>query len=361
MKLNPQSRLHKGILVADLLSGSWRQSPDKDLDLSESELDEIAPLLYGSGGAALGWWRLRGSHLETTSTAEVLHQAYRIQSLQAAIHEQKIQKVFNLLRKVNVEPLLAKGWAAAKLYPDAALRAYGDIDLCVRPEQFKAAREVVRSPEAGDCWVDLHSRFAEIGDRNLDQLFERSRLTKLNGTQIRIPSLEDHLALLSIHLLKHGAWRPLWLCDVAAAVESAPPDFDWNICLGGNRRRANWIASAIGLAHRLLNANIDNLLSARQVKELPGWLVENVLRQWADPFSIKQPPMSHPLPITHQLRQPGGLLSALRQRWPNPIIATVSVHGDFNGLPRLPYQIGNCALRISHLLFRIPTTLESEH
>jgi hypothetical protein len=49
---------------------------------------------------------------------------------------------------------------------------------------------------------------------------------ELNGAKIRILGAEDHLRLLCLHLLKHGAWRPLWLCDVAAALESRPSSFD---------------------------------------------------------------------------------------------------------------------------------------
>jgi hypothetical protein len=39
------------------------------------------------------------------------------------------------------------------------------------------------------------------------------------------------------------------------------------------------------------------------------------------------------------------LPAALGQRWPNPILATVSVNGQFNSFPRLPYQLGNCLVR----------------
>jgi hypothetical protein len=50
------------------------------------------------------------------------------------------------------------------------------------------------------------------------------------------------------------------------------------------------------------------------------------------------------------LRRPKGVLRDLRNRWPNPILATVAVNGRFNRLPRLPYQIGNCALRLSRFI-----------
>lgn len=355
------NRLRKGRLVATALAQSWRsENSPRALSLSTNELDEVTPLLYGSGAGALGWWRVRETELASTSSGEVLHQAYRLQALQTAIHEQKLEKVFRLLREAGVEPLLAKGWAAARFYPDAALRPYGDFDLLVRPEKFRIANEVLQSEEAADCWVDLHSSFSEIGDRSVEDLFGRSRTLIVGDEEVRVLGDEDHLALLCIHLLKHGAWRPLWLCDVGAIVESASPNFAWDLCLGTSSRRADWISCAIGLAHRLLGAELN--AKSRLTKEagnLPQWLVESVLKQWASPFAINQPPMSHSAPMGSYWKRPWGLAKAMRERWPNPILATISVNGQFNELPRLPYQMGNCAMRAGQFLIDLPGRLRS--
>lgn len=343
----------KGNLVAEVLAGAWRAPASATLPISERELDEVTPLLYDSGTAALGWRRVSKTPLRDTSSGEVLHQAYRLQSLQSAIHEQKIEKLFSLLRQAQVEAVLAKGWATAGMYVERALRPYGDIDICVRPEHFKSAEEVLSAPEASDCWVDLHRHFSEIDERTIDELFARSRTVSLGKELIRILGPEDQLALSCIHLLKHGAWRPLWLCDVGVAIETLPAAFDWDICLGRNNTRAHWIICAIGLAKRLLRAETDNLPPELNTG-LPLWLVENVTRQWANPFAADQPPMSHPVPISDLLRHPTGLVGGLRQRWPNAIIATISVNGEFNNLPRLPYQMANCLSRIGRLLLNSP-------
>jgi hypothetical protein len=357
--MKSRERLHTGHLVAEVLSGSWRCSGIPILQLTEPELDAVTPLLYDSGTAALGWHRLKETSLRDSSSAEMLHQAYRLQSLQSEVHEQKIEKVFRLFREAQIEGLLAKGWAAANLYSAKALRPYGDIDICVRPEHFKLAQEVLADPAARDCWVDLHKHFTEIDDRTVDQLFARARTVSLRKEEIRILGLEDQVALSCIHLLKHGAWRPLWLCDVGVAIESLPANFDWDICLGRNLTRANWTICAIGLARRLLRVEAVGL-PARLDVELPEWLVENVLKQWSRPFAIYQPPMSHPVPMQDLLRHPSGLFEGLRQRWPNPIIATISVNGEFNNLPRLPYQMANCLARIGRLLFNSPNGV-AEH
>ena len=79
--------------------------------------------------------------------------------------------------------------------------------------------------------------------------------------------------------------------------------------------------------------------------QLPGWLVDSVLQQWATPFALRQAPMSHPVPMRDLLRHPANLLAGLGQRWPNPILATVSVDGSFNEFPRFPYQVANLMSR----------------
>jgi hypothetical protein len=50
------------------------------------------------------------------------------------------------------------------------------------------------------------------------------------------------------------------------------------------------------------------------------------------------------------LRHPAGLVDGIRQRWPNAILATISVNGKLNNLPRLPYQLANCIVRMGRLV-----------
>lgn len=351
IKRRPESA---GTLVAAVLASSWRPQPPP-LDLSLSESNEVTPLLYESGAAALGWLRIQATELANSPSGDLLHQAYRLQVLQSSINETKIQKVFRLLRDEGIEPILFKGWAAARLYPQRGLRPYGDIDILVRPEDYAAAKITLSAPEARDCWVDLHRDLHELPDRRLDDLFARSELVEVEQaflpvpaeghSPIRVLGLEDHFALLAIHLLKHGAWRPLWLCDLAVILDTLPDTFDWDLCLGQKRLSVNWITTALGLAQSLLDAEIKEPALAAQARQVPDWLIGSVLKQWEAPSNMRQEPMNHAAPMAAYLRRPKGMLRDLRNRWPNPILATVAVKGRFNRLPRLPYQLGNCLLR----------------
>ena len=336
-----------GDLVAAILSKSWLDSFPPDPPLSPLELDQVASLLYQSGGAGLGWWRIRGSDLRRTTSGEMLHQAFRLQTLQAVIHETKIRRVFSLLRSVNVEPILIKGWAVARTYPQPALRPYGDIDLIVAPRDYQ--RAIRRVEQLRDCQIDFHALPFELADRSIEELFARSQLAPCGGAQVRILSQEDHFALLAIHLLKHGAWRPLWLCDLAVLLESSS-NFDWNICLGRDRRRANWILAATGLAQNLLHASIRDKEIAARAGKVPAWLRQQVLKEWDAPFADMQSPFRHRAPISFYLRRPRGLLGDLARRWPNPIVATISVKGTFGARRRARYEFGNWVMRAARVV-----------
>jgi hypothetical protein len=191
-------------------------------------------------------------------------------------------------------------------------------------------------PAAASCRVDLHAGFTQL-DGTWDEIVERTRLARLDDVEIRVPGAEDHLRLLCLHMLGHGAWRPVWLCDIAAAIEALPEDFDWARCLRGDPRQAHWVTCAVALARRVLGARGADSLPERPV---PRWLQTALLRQWGRPEHYMSTPS-----MSFVLRRPSLLPRALRLRWPNPIEATVDLHAPFNPLPRLPLQIAECLLR----------------
>lgn len=340
-----------GRLISTILRGAWRVATDSDLRLSVEELDEVTPLLYNSGAAALGWWRLRQTALRDAPSAELLHQAFRLQALVAETHETKVRKTFRLLRQAGVEPILIKGWAVSQLYPQFGLRPSGDIDLFVRRDDYRVAQKIIRGDEARDCWVDLHARIFELADRDPEDLFSRSEMRQCGDEEVRVLCLEDHFALLAVHLLKHGAWRPLWLCDLGLLLESMPECFDWRLCLGRSKQRSNWILSAVGLAHQLVGARIGNVEIAARSREIPRWLVPAVLKQWETPF--REAHESLPL-LAGYLRRPVDFVREIPNRWPDPIVATINVRGKFNNYPRVAYQLCEMAARTAKFFWSLP-------
>jgi hypothetical protein len=344
-----QSSAARGILIAQLMAGSWRPSQPLPV-ISSQELDSIATPLMRSGAGALAWWRIRDSGLRATTVAEQFQQVYRLQSLQAALHERSLKQIIPLLRSRAVEPVLVKGWAIARHYPDSGLRPYTDLDLCVLPDQYASARAALKDPECQTFNVDLHLGFGKFYDQRTDEIFERSQLVKLDDLEVRVLSAEDHLRLLCMHLLRHGAVRPIWLYDIAVLLETRTEDFDWDRCLGRSRQQADWVACALGLAHQLLRADVEGAPIARRAKKLPTWLAPTVLKEWGTPLhSLGQVAVY----LKHPVRVIRGLIKELPHHWPNPIEATVTLKGPFNELPRLPFQVGHVFSRAAAMLAQL--------
>jgi hypothetical protein len=342
-------KTRRGEAVASALAGAWRRDPPAS-QLSGKELRLVAPLLDRSGAGALAWWKVRKSHLSDTDAARGFLQSYRLQTLRAAVREGEIASLFSLLEAAGVDALLVKGWAAGRAYPEQSLRATGDIDLCVMRSQYLKAKDVLASPEGKRFWVDLHDGVGELNDTPFEELYERSHLFEVGGSRVRVLGEEDNLRLLCFHMLRHGAWRPLWLCDVAASVESRGEEFDWRCVLGGSRRRANWVLSALGLAQSLLGANVESTSAEEAAARLPQWLVSSVLERWARPFATEQGTLRHSAPMRAYLRRPQGLLKDLLNRWPGPVEATIAAGGRFDALPRWPFQLAHSFTRVAHFL-----------
>jgi Uncharacterised nucleotidyltransferase len=344
-----QSPAARGRRVAQLLTGSWQQSPPAGA-VSPQALDELTPLLLRAGAGGLAWCRVRHDAERLTPAAQHLQQAYRFQALAAALHEHHLKEAIPRLRRVGIEPVLVKGWAMSRLYPEPGMRPFSDLDLCVLPEHYRAASAALAGSESEAGNVDLHLGFGKFDRRQTDDMFARSQRVWLDDLEISVLSEEDHLLFLCLHLLRHGAVRPLWLCDIALMLEARAKDFDWDQCLGHSRQQADWVACAIGLAHQLLGANIEGTPIARRAKTLPGWLMPTVLKAWGTPFHSLGQLAVH---LRHPVNQLGELLRVLPHHWPNPIEATMTLKGSFNELPRWPFQIGHVLSRAAALLTQL--------
>jgi hypothetical protein len=441
------ARQRLGKNVARLLRGSWRdaradvkcQTADVRPALSEAELTEITPLLCHLGAGALASWQLRDTALAKCPAAHKLREVYLRQRLSALLHEREIAQVLTLLGEEGIEPVLIKGWAIARRYPDYALRPYGDVDLCVRPDQYdEATRLLRRIASIEGPFVDLHSGFAGIGQtkkvqspksrlqslspvRRLrkkdcddwDKLHKRSqvvRLTEFKGPRskilVRVLSDEDHLRVLCRHLLRSGAHRPPWLCDIALLLEQvqsrgnevqspkskvqsqlntgtagvSPADrvavkdssrglSAWRDTPGSDRINDadpegvkevfgppsfNW---NICLGRKTLDANwigvavgLAHELLGVDISEtpfanmsLPTWLVPAVLDQWGGKRSGRWAVGSGQTKV----QSPKSKIQSLYHRWDNPIRATAAVGGRFDERSRLPYRLLESAMRLA--------------
>jgi len=352
----PRRKQSPGELVAHLLYGAWRQLPPT-LKATTENLEAVTPQLLGSGSSGLVSRRISQTDLQTSPAAFELKQAYRLQSLYAGLHEAEIEQVITRLHAAGIEPVLLKGRAIADLYPEHGLRPYGDVDLCFSKQHYELALSALKSPEFKDSNVDAHEELDEIYGLSFDELLMSSQMKTVGKVAVRTPCAEHHLRILCIHFLKHGAWRPLSLCDVAVAIEARRADFDWDRCLGKDNLIVDWVSCAIGLAHRLLGARIEDTPVAPRALQLPRWLVPAVLRQWENPYP--QENEATELMITH-LRKRSGVMRAIGKRWPNPILATVYFRAPFNSLPRFPFQLSNYISQAARFLATLPKAVTNQ-
>jgi hypothetical protein len=336
--------MRDGLLIAKALRRGWRQ-PLEQSELSLDRISSITPLLISSGAAGLVWRQIEPLQAARGQSNLALQEAYRSHLLHAAVHELEVTDIFMRARAHEVEPILFKGWALARLYPDVGLRPYGDIDLWVRPEDLEKLYRALPSGDDYSYCVEPHVSFYPQYERSFDEVMSASQLISLNDIRVRIPCDEDHLRFICLHFLYHGGWRPLWLCDIALMVESASSEFDWDRCLSGNRKHADWIACVIGLAHQLLDAEVTGTPVAKRAKNLPGWLAPAVLKQWGDgPGMSLAENLSFSFP--RRLLKPAALMRAFREHWRNPIQASVEMNAWFNESPRSLLQFGSAFLKI---------------
>lgn len=303
------------------------------------EAVDLVPLLLAGGAGALGHWRVRSSSLAESPDLAPLRDAYRAYTLQAAVHEVQLACAAQALRTASVPALLGKGWAAARHYAQPGLRPYGDLDFFVDPADLDRGRAALRQL-ARPLPVDLHRGFAELDDRGAEALFARGARAEVKGATVDLMAPEDHLRLVVLHLLRHGASRPIWLCDVAALLEAAPPSFDWDLVLQGPRQRARSVAGMVWLAERLLSARVPNRSRLVELEDgaMPRWLEDAVLLQWGRGSAFRRP-------LGEEALGPRRLLGTLLRRWPNAVEATAGMGAPFDESPRWPHQAAFAAVR----------------
>jgi hypothetical protein len=349
-----------GLWIAQTLAGAWRSSPPP-FDMAPTELESLVPLLLETGAAGLAYWRFTADHSPLTThdlpADHPLRQAYRLHTLGAAVQEEYLHDLLIDLRSAGIEPLIIKGWSIGRLYAAPGLRPSGDIDLCVRPEDLARTAEVLAQGAGQYGSVDLHGGVADLDDRTWDEILSRSRLVPLNEVEVRILGAEDQLRHLCLHFMRHGAWRPLWLCDVAAALESLPPSFDWDYCFSGDHCLTEWVLCTIGLACRLLGARVaagsGDPRRARAAgsgdsrrAQRADWLAATVLHLWSRGAASSDEGIR---PFRTTLYHLTELHTAVRRRWPNPIRAAFQLRiSPFHRLPRRLTQLAAFLLRAGH-------------
>lgn len=386
--MNPDARLWR-----QFLSGIWRE-PLPSLELDAAQWERLAPALLGTRAAALTWRRLKNSPLSAHPLAQPFREQYRPEWLCARLVAEQLEHLIQILRARDIEAVPVKGWLCARHYADVGLRPAGDIDLCVRSADFAAAveclqkdgaqnaldenfnrvqnrrlrEEKLRFPDAppGWCLVELHEELTDLhacGEPRWDALLKRGQTLTIGATPARVLAPEDHLRLMAIHFLRHEAARPLWLCDLSAALEARHENWDWPHCLGRDQTRANWVKTALLLARELTGVSLAG--APFESQSLPRWMVPHIVRIWNmgqapvgdDNSDVMWNYLRAPLRMWRQRKTFG---RELARRWPTPIFAAVSCHCKLDNAPHLSWQLRYCARLGGGFLAHLPHFVRRE-
>ena len=249
--------------------------------------------------------------------------------------EAEVVHAFRFLRNAGVEPILIKGWAAARNYPPGVERFYADVDLAVSSVDFELAKRLLRTEPGNKLGIDVHRELRHLDTRPWSEIYSDSQEIELDGVMIRVPSDEDHLRIMAVHWLNDGGARKDRLWDIYHAVQNRPVNFDWDVCLNSvSEIRGEWVIATIGLAHKYLELEIDGLPFANRAKDLPPWLIRAIEKEWRSGTPLRS--------LHTSLNSAKELFRQIKKRIPpNAVQATVEMEGRFDNRSRLGYQIGS--------------------
>ena len=260
--------------------------------------------------------------------------------LRAKITEEHIKTALRLFYAEGIEPILIKGWAAAREYPLKHERFFGDIDLCVAPEVYEKAKKLLERTEAAKLNIDLHCGLRHLDTVVWEKLFKNSEVVYLDEVPVRILCSEDHLRVLCVHWLTDGGAYREKLLDIFYILQNNLNKFDWDKCLGAvDEKRRGWIIKTIAVVHKEHPLDISKLPFAEELDSIPVWFSRALEKEWASGTKLQ--------PIHAFIGSRKGFWEQFKKRVPpNAIAATVAMDGEFDDSQRLYYQFGSIFLRL---------------
>ena len=194
--------------------------------------------------------KMTGTNRPSETLRDSMRSVMRGNLVQQVHLKQILVSAVKLLREHDIEPVLLKGFGLASLYPNPALRQFGDIDLFVGLDNFHPACSVLRTMPGGYNWgeevdsgkhfniefgpypMEVHRVSADVTDSKenkiyadieRDGLFENTQHIDLDGFEISVPSKEFQVFFTFYHAWHHFlttgvGWRQL--SDVSLALHA---------------------------------------------------------------------------------------------------------------------------------------------
>jgi Uncharacterised nucleotidyltransferase/Transglutaminase-like superfamily len=214
----------------------------------------ISPLLY---------YNLKGlsnSSLIPATAMKDLKNVYHETTARNMFMYAELQTILDAFHRAGLETIALKGVAlAGVVYPDIGLRPMADIDLLVREEELTVADRVMTDLDysaihglKSQQWyrenhfhlppyrhvrkpviVEIHWRITRnLHGTYISKWWERAVGRDPMGYPILVPSPEDMLIHLSVHLFKHGydnGFVLRGLCDIFETLRRYADEIDWKL------------------------------------------------------------------------------------------------------------------------------------
>jgi len=247
-----------------------------------------------------------------------LKEHYMASSRQNLVLAGELIRLLRLFESNGIPIIPYKGPALAVMaYRDLTLRSFDDLDILVHKADVMKAKEVLISQGyepafplkgaqenaylespfeyshhfgRGDGlgFVDLHwtiePEYLTFAP-STEQLWKRLQLVDLEGFPIETLSAKDTLLFLCIHGTKHRWERLIWLCDLAAFVETCGA-INWKEIMDqvetlGIKRM---VSLSLLLARNLLGVNLPQEVRNRitedaGIRSLMGQVYQNLFRE----------------------------------------------------------------------------------
>ncbi|MEW6570516.1 MAG: nucleotidyltransferase family protein [Nitrospirota bacterium] len=227
-------------------------SLDWDRILESAFSQGVAPLLYNN------FKNINEKHCIPREVMDRLQRAYHGNIARNMYIYDELLRIVKAFSDKKVKVIVLKGATLAKIvYGDIGLRSMLDIDLLVKQEDLVRAKEIMSDinyvaernvqPEA---WyrknhyhlprymhkekpivVEIHWHITRnFFSPDIEKWWGRARHIKLNGCNITVPSPEDIITHLCLHLYNHGYNSRMILreiCDINETLNHYQEEINW--------------------------------------------------------------------------------------------------------------------------------------
>jgi hypothetical protein len=227
-----------------------------------------------------------------------LDQRYQTNLHKVLLSAGELIRIIDGLDSLAIEAMPYKGLALAEtLYGDIAARQSGDIDLLIHVRDLARVKQVVHDLGYSTNWKlskreeqaylisgyeyafdgtagknllevqwALQPRFYAV-DFDLDEMFRRAASVTVAGREMKTPSPQDLVLVLSVHAAKHMWTRLIWICDIARLLELPGLHWNWIARQARTLGVSRILHVTILLAHRLLNASLPVAIKHEILKD----------------------------------------------------------------------------------------------